>query len=315
MLVLGKGLIGFALLGAILWRFDVHTVIHLMSEYRVEYVVACAALFLSGCLVSVWRWQIFVPEFGFFALLRYSFIGQLYSVILPGQVAGEVVKAYRIARGQSEKARVAASVLIDRVIGTLALLSLGCIGLWLSPRSVSAILSLSFLAAIALICASLIGLRMPVLYSYATSVLERLKGYGPRSTRVAGSIANFFGIWREYGRVPVRLFASFGLGLVFQFLAVAIYAVFAHALGIEVALTDWLWITAIVSLAVILPVSIAGIGLREGALVGTLGYLGVQGERALALSFGIFALTLFGAVIGLIADVLDRPQSPHGKRI
>ena len=63
------------------------------------------------------------------------------------------------------------------------------------------------------------------------------------------------------------------------------------------------------------PVSVAGIGLREGAFIGSLGFLGVSGERAIALSFGVFALMAFGAMVGWIVDIADRapvkPQSRH----
>ncbi|MEJ7670327.1 MAG: lysylphosphatidylglycerol synthase transmembrane domain-containing protein [Casimicrobiaceae bacterium] len=307
MLTLIKILIGLLLLGIILWRLDVHAILHAIGSYRAEYVAASAILFLLACLIAVLRWRLFVPQFGFVALLRLSFIGQLYAMLLPGQVAGEAVKAYRIAKGQSQKTRLVASVLIDRVVGTLALLCVGAAGLWLSPRSTNLALGLSFFVLIALVCAALIVLRIPAMYLLSMRIAERLRRAGPRCARMASSMVHFFGVWRDYAMEPSKLVASFVLGLVIHCLGVAIYAILARDLGIDVALTDWLWIVAIVALAVLLPVSIAGIGLREGALVGSLGYLGVQGERAIALSFGVFALTVFGALIGWLVEITDRP--------
>ena len=100
-------------------------------------IAAAAGVFLVACLAAVLRWQLFVPQFGYVALLRLSFIGQFYAMLLPGQLAGEAVKAYRIAKGQAEKTKLVASVVIDRVVGTLALLLLGAIGLWLTPHAIS----------------------------------------------------------------------------------------------------------------------------------------------------------------------------------
>lgn len=64
----------------------------------------------------------------------------------------------------------------------------------------------------------------------------------------------------------------------------------AAEVGIELKMADWLWIFAVVSLAVLLPLSIGGIGIREGAFVGGLGYLNFSGKLALALSLAIFTL-------------------------
>src|SRR5205809_6612229 len=125
MLTLIKPLIGLLLLGIILWRLDAHAILHAIGSYRAEYVAAAAIVFLLACFIGVLRWRLYVPQFGFVALLRLSFIGQLYAVVLPGQAAGGAVKAHGIARGQSQKTRLVASVLIDRVVGTLALLCVG----------------------------------------------------------------------------------------------------------------------------------------------------------------------------------------------
>jgi uncharacterized protein (TIRG00374 family) len=306
MLTLIKLLIGLLLLGIVLSRLDLPTILHSIGSYRAEYVAASAVVFLVSCLVAVLRWRLFVPQFGFVVLLRLSFIGQLYAMVLPGQVAGEAVKAYRLARGRAQKARLVTSVLIDRVIGTLALLCVGAAGSWTSPHVTSPALGLSFCALIAVLCAALFGLGIPAVHLLATRFAELLRRVGPRCARMASSMVHFFGVWRDYAMDPFKLVASFGLGLVIHCLGVAIYAILARDLGIAVALTDWLWIVAIVALAVILPVSIGGIGLREGALVGSLGYLGVQGEEAIALSFGVFALTVLGALIGWLAEITDR---------
>ena len=59
----------------------------------------------------------------------------------------------------------------------------------------------------------------------------------------------------------------------------------ALKMGIVINFVDWCWIVAILSLALFLPISIGGIGVREASLVGTLGLFGVTTERALAFSF------------------------------
>jgi uncharacterized membrane protein YbhN (UPF0104 family) len=93
-------------------------------------------------------------------------------------------------------------------------------------------------------------------------------------------------------------------------LYIAVMMMIATKIGIELKMADWLWIFAVVSLAVLLPLSIGGIGIREGAFVGVLGYLQVPGELALALSLTIFALQLLVASSGAILDFSRVGKAP-----
>jgi hypothetical protein len=68
---------------------------------------------------------------------------------------------------------------------------------------------------------------------------------------------------------------------------------------------------AVVSLLQALPISIAGIGVREGAYIYLLQLQGVDGSRALALSLTLFALQIAMAIVGGTLQVrgLLRAQS------
>lgn len=296
-------LVGPAILGLILWKLDFSALLSAISGLSVGRLCAAAAISLLGTVVSALRWRIFIPEFAFAPLLRLSFISQLYAVLLPGQLAGEAVKAYRISKGQVRKPRLVASVVVDRVIGTLALLLLGLIGLWLSPRGFAPGVGVSFTLLLAALIVILFALRVPAIGHAMERACGRMGTRGPRHARAADAMVQFVRVWREFVEDPWRLTVALAVGLFFQGLAASIFVLLAHDLGINVAVPDWLWIVAVVSLAVIVPASVAGIGLRDGALIGTLGYLGVASERAIALSLVLFGLTLFGALMGWLVEV------------
>lgn len=307
--------IGLLLLALVLWRLDMHAILGAVGSYRPQMLLAAMCIFLVSFLLAVLRWRLFVPQFDYAALLRLSFIGHFYTMVLPGQIAGEAVKAYRIARGQSDKAQLVASVFIDRVVGTLALLCTGAVGLLSSSRDISPALSISFATLIALVCVALVGVRLPGALGASRRVTERFARGDSRWARLMATMARFIDVWHNYAMQPRRLAASFALGLAIQLLGVCLHMILARDLDIDIPLIDWLWITAIVGVAVLLPISIAGIGLREGALVGTLGFLGVPGERAVALSFGVFAIVAFGALIGWLVEIAERPTPGPENRV
>jgi hypothetical protein len=105
---------------------------------------------------------------------------------------------------------------------------------------------------------------------------------------------------------PHRLIPCFLSALGFHGLCVAIHMVLGHALGIDLAMTDWILVYCGVALLLVLPITIAGLGLREGGYVGLLAMFDVAATQALSLSLVFFAYALFGALLGWIAELKGR---------
>jgi hypothetical protein len=124
-----------------------------------------------------------------------------------------------------------------------------------------------------------------------------------RFQQTSSSLNRLFDAWLIYLKMPRLLLNSVLLGSFFQLMCVAIVAVLANGLGLSVSWVDWCWIFSVVSLAVFLPLTIAGIGIREGAFVGTLSLLDIPLEKGLALSFSLFGLNLLTALVGGLIEL------------
>ena len=79
--------------------------------------------------------------------------------------------------------------------------------------------------------------------------------------------------------------------------------VIAYSFNLSISFIDWCWIWAILSLVLFLPITVAGLGLREGTLVGILGTFGVKPEIALALSFSLLGLQVALAILGGLIEL------------
>ncbi|HWW20606.1 MAG TPA: lysylphosphatidylglycerol synthase domain-containing protein, partial [Steroidobacteraceae bacterium] len=75
-------------------------------------------------------------------------------------------------------------------------------------------------------------------------------------------------------------------------------AVLAKSLGIDLALLTAMWVTAAVYAVVLLPISVAGVGVREITLTRSLALLGLDSSLAVALSILLFADPIINALIG-----------------
>jgi uncharacterized membrane protein YbhN (UPF0104 family) len=106
------------------------------------------------------------------------------------------------------------------------------------------------------------------------------------------------------------LLVSMLLALLFQLGVVASNYVLCLALGISVSYVQLLWVVAAASLLQSLPISIAGVGVREGAYVYILGTQGVSASSALALSLLVFGIQVLLALAG---GLLQLQQLRHAR--
>ena len=100
----------------------------------------------------------------------------------------------------------------------------------------------------------------------------------------------------------LRLFVK---SLTIHFLSIVAVIILSESLNLNINWLNLFLVVPLTALFMILPVSIAGWGVREGVMVIGLGYLGVVPEEALALSILFGLLMLFFAIPGGILWFLD----------
>jgi uncharacterized membrane protein YbhN (UPF0104 family) len=80
------------------------------------------------------------------------------------------------------------------------------------------------------------------------------------------------------------------------------------SIGIDLPYWDWCWIFVIEFLAVFVPISVSGIGVRELTFLGLLGLFGYSSKEALALSLSMLGLDIINGILGrAVYPILHRP--------
>ena len=102
----------------------------------------------------------------------------------------------------------------------------------------------------------------------------------------------------RFRREPGAAARVLGVSLAYQLSVVVAAWMAAHALGINVGITVLLAFMPAVAMAQVLPISIGGLGLREGALVLLLRPLGVSSGHAIALGLLVYGMTLAISLLG-----------------
>jgi uncharacterized protein (TIRG00374 family) len=290
-----KLLISTALLAWLLARTPLHALAHELGRLDAATLAAGAALSIAAWLLSALRWWCIAPGFELATIVRMTFIGLLYGTLLPGQMAGDVVKAWRLSQSQKRRGEAAAVTLVDRGVATLALFAIGAAAATRLPQVPAALRLLFVLATLAIAAGGLLLSVGGV--QNLLNVWLRARGQG-RIAQLFAFLLRVSQALHQALRQPLRIALSFALALLFHGLCIAIHLLLAHALGLWVDAAVWCLVYAGVSLLMLLPVSVAGIGLREGGYVGLLALFGVSRESALTVSLVLFAYTILGALIG-----------------
>jgi uncharacterized protein (TIRG00374 family) len=309
-----KAIISIVLLAWLFTRIDLAMV--WVTVKRLDLLMYVLLLFthVLGIFVSALKWRLLLPQRSLTSLLQGCFIGQFYALLLPGQVAGEVMKAYRLGQGRCDAEQVAASVVVDKATGLLALMLLGFLGLYVARPDIPSLLINSLLAVFVCGLALLLSMKWRFLYELLQRLAEGLHSRVAILRPVLVRAQFILLEWRKYLTMPGSLFASVLMGILLQVLHVIIILMLALRFEIILPPFTWLWVFALVSLAVVLPLSIGGIGVREGAFVGLLGYLGVAAPLALALSLTIFSLQLVAALVGAIVELIGVREELPARR-
>lgn len=242
------------------------------------------------------------------ALWRILLTTHFYSMLLPGPLGGGGATWIKYVRHGATHSAAAAAILLNRGVALLVMLSVGSFA-WLVDSGRARLWPAAALSSAGLLALVLTrGRRAPPRVPPQTAPRSRF-------TRWTGELIRRLLLFsRIPGRGKLLLLTS---SVLFELVgAVAIWC-FAMAIGLELRLLTTMWIWTGLHLVLLLPLSIAGLGLREAGLVGLCALIGVPSATAVAWSLTIFFGSLIVAAVGGLIEsrsVADRVLRLGGPR-
>lgn len=215
------------------------------------------------------------------AALRAHFLGVVSNLWLPGVVGGDVVRA-GAAFGSNRRALVLVASLIDRLIDSVALLLISAASLLFLRGATQ---GAWHLVETGFIGAAVLGAGLFVAYC----VLK-----GRQIARVDALVEAAELIARSPGRVVAALAISAGIQSAFILVNVSL----GRAVGMRAPVSAWFMAWPLAKLAAVLPVSAAGLGVREAAFVVLMRPFGDPPASAMATGLLWQATFIVGGLIG-----------------
>lgn len=243
-----------------------------------------------------------------------NLVVRFYDLFLPSTV-GSVIRWRRFSTPARRPAEALATLAFHRGLETLVMLALGLFFWFLArPPDVSPLVSGALIVGLALLLAAQVGLFNRRFAALVTRALEaRPARVLPAVVRSKiGKVAKAAGVFERLSTRGVAYMV--GLSVARRLLGVLGFVWLARAVHLELAFAVAGWIDAFLAILLSLPISIAGLGVREASLVVFLQSYGVSAADALALSFLLLARKLVRAGLGGLAEA-RRAFLAGGRRV
>lgn len=294
-------------------RVSVAEVVGALVSARTAPLVGAVGLSFLAQVGAAYRLRMLASAYGFgFStprMLEINLAAMFYGLFVPGgNVTAGAVRLYKMARDEGRLPVAFSALVRDRLDATVALAVVG-LAFFLADRPPGAG------AARVALWAGLAGCLLLWLFLFHPGVaawIGRRVGRIPIAVlrrpmeRLWGALATGAGI-----RASLQA-KAFSISVGAQLLGVASYLLLARAVALDVSSSALGWIRSAVIFITMIPVSLGGIGLREGAFLVFLAPYGVGEERVLALSFLVFAATV--VVFGVIGGLLEAKEGIAGDR-
>lgn len=263
-------------------------------------IVAIALHFLSFVAGGVRWWLLFRHLNGAIAFRQLwpsYYLGVFYNNLLPSVYGGDLARTARLYAAGFGGSALVSSAFVDRVLGLAAVVSMGGIALLFAPAGFDNHLALSVFGVGILALMPMVAIA--ILPQWAT-LLDT--GFGSRWPRLHAVLSCF----PRYRSAPGLMLAAFGLSVLNQLLVVLVLLMLAPGLGVHLPVFQFMVVLMLVFLVSSLPISLGGLGAREGAMMSLMLPLGVDAAAVLALSVAyllvLWCCTLPGAFMLLLSE-------------
>ncbi len=241
------------------------------------------------------------------SLVKINFISRFYALFLPSAMGREFVRWMKVTRNQEGRASFLASIIFERLTFLLVLVLGGSIPL-LMVGSIPEIVVLKLrlqpwvILALVIIAALLSFYVSASVRSLAKSIAGR------RFNRFSGrfNIGSFIESFSLNNMKTAFYAGIIGLSLVWQIFYISRLFTLITAAALPLNLIDIVWMGSLVLLLQTLPISLAGIGLREGAYAYLFTLYDLPPEKGVLIGILFFSQMLIMAFVGAVFELMDK---------
>lgn len=301
-----KAVISVALLALLIWKSNLGDLLNVMANADLRLYVAAFALFLFQQVVVTYCWQLLLVAQSnavpFLKTLQVHFVGSFFGTFLPSSISMDVVRAYHLSRHLRRGVDAASSMFVTRVAGFGINFLLALI---VAVPVCRASNDFQILWTVAILTCAFFAAIWVILHRWSLQLLSSLLRRF-NLAKIADKLLHVRESILEVAVSKSAMLKMLALSVFFQILGVVIIYVVGRGLSIDLGFWHYCIYVPLITAIAVLPVSVLGIGIREGAFVFFFTQAGVPKAAALSLSLLLFSQSLLMAAMGGIWYLLDK---------
>lgn len=275
-------------------------VLKVLKDADPGYLGSACLLFLLGIVIRAFRWRALLHGLGvkppLRLLLKLYLVGNFFNTVLPSGFGGDVVRVVELAQQNRQSAAVG-TVIVDRLTGILSLMALGLVVLPFTPGLASWLVWMFVIVAVGGLAGGALLLE--------GRLLRRLTARLPQALSLAGQgkLADIYAAVSGSGARAI--WQALALSTLFNLINIAVYWLCGLAVGIDVSLGFYFVFVPLLSLTLLLPISVGGLGARDWVAQPLFGSVGVPDAVAAGMTLSVYAVTLAVGLIGLAIYLIE----------
>jgi uncharacterized membrane protein YbhN (UPF0104 family) len=308
LLVIARTLFGLALLAVVVAWLDPVEVFSSLKGVRRGPLALAFASQVAAKLVWTYRWQIILRankiRRGFWDLLAIVHIGLFFATFLPTSMGGDVVRAYYTSRRPEESAVISyLTVFIERVLGMATFAGMAALAAAVALATESTPLPRQLLLSVVLLGAAIVGAGVLVFSWRGWVGLARKL---PIPERWIDDLAEGLALFQRPETPRLAIVSS---SVTLKLLAILLYILCGAALELDLSPTVYFLVVPAAVVSSMLPVTLNGLGIREGVMAGLLTAFGAPPAKAGAMAIlGLAIITSFAIIGGVVYSFYRRPS-------
>lgn len=290
-----KILFSISLIYFLFTQIDLITIRDKIVGIDVSWIAIVALIYLTQVICAALRWHYVLRSLNqnlpLLTAFRLIMVGQFFNQCLPSNIGGDAMRMFYLRRAGIGTNPAISSVLLDRIMGLILLIALSTIGLPFLVGRLDDPLAIAGLTG-------LVGagwLMVLALFALDNRFTRRF-----RTHKILGLLIGLSQNARALVTHRSATAGVFSTSLFIHLCSIGIAWAIDKALGGDASFMIYLIAMVPTLLLVSIPVSIAGWGVREQALVIILGGMGIASAHAFSVSILFGIVLILGSIPGAI---------------
>ena len=278
-------------------------------------VISFAFRYLSAYQIHYYFKKVFDSKLGTNFVFKVQLISSFYGVVLPGDLAGGLITWYMISDKSGERAASASVIVFLRLMSIITLIAFTAIGLVFEEK----LIDINLRVYIIILAVLFLLMFIPFVSSKSATIMKQFFRMIIQKTPAANwrhklvQLSNK--LWDSVITCtnvdPGVMLWTVSISILCHLFLILFTYLLMIMVGINLPFQVSVWLLGAINLVQLLPVSFAGLGVRDISIIYLLGkYYQVAPESSLILStfFLAFSLifTLIGGIVVLMGGTVDR---------